>query len=371
MLNNHKIIDADCHVTEPIELWEQYLEPEFQPFVPIINATQDEHPLKNLTIQGQIVYDRISDQLWVEGARLSEIELEKYGDLGTDPESQVKAMQRMGTDVAFLYPTVGLWVLAMDAMSSELSDAYTRAYNNWLHDFCSFDSKKLRGVAAISLHSPETMALELQRIADWGWKTVFLRPNPVHGRLLNDPSYEPFWGECARLGVSVSIHEGSHSQLPTIGSDRFSTRFARHACSHPMELMTAFLALLEGGVLERHSSLKFAFLEAGCGWLPYWMWRLDEEYEQLRWEVAETVKMKPSDYFRRQCYVSIEPSEPYLKNILDFIGSENLLFGSDYPHIDYNPEIVGEMLALEDFLSNATMKKILWENPSNYYSFCK
>ncbi len=251
-------------------------------------------------------------------------------------------------------------------MNPQLAVALTRAYNNWLHDFCKYDKQILKGVGAISLHEPKEMVGELRRIASFGWKAVFIRPNPIKGRILSHPAYEPFWAECERLNIAVAIHEGTHGRLPTTGTDRFDTRFGMHACSHPMEQMMAMLALIEGGVLERYPNLKVGFLEAGCGWLPYWLWRMDEEYENLAWEVKDNVKMKPSEYFRRQCFISIEPSEPYLAQIIDFIGSDNLIFGSDYPHIDSDAYIIDKITSLST-ISPKIIQKILWDNPMRFY----
>jgi predicted TIM-barrel fold metal-dependent hydrolase len=134
-----------------------------------------------------------------------------------------------------------------------------------------------------------------------------------------------------------------------------------------MEQMMALLALIEGGILERHPQLRVGFLESGCGWLPYWLWRLDREYEELRWEVGDRVKMKPSEYFRRQCFIAVEPSEMYLSKLLEELGSDNLLFGSDYPHMDHNPDVVDNMVALEEQLSKPVLQKILWDNPRRFY----
>jgi predicted TIM-barrel fold metal-dependent hydrolase len=226
----------------------------------------------------------------------------------------------------------------------------------------------LKGVGAINLHAPEQMVSELHRIANFGWKSVFLRPNPVKGRLLSDSAYEPFWTACEELNIAVGIHEGTHSRLPTTGADRFNTRFAMHACSHPMEQMMALLALIEGGVLERHPRLRVGFLESGCGWLPYWLWRIDQEYDNLHLEVQNHVKMKPSDYFRRQCFVAIDPSEPYLAQIIKYIGTDNVIFGSDYPHMDHQPDIVKTLLDLETQLSQETVQKILWDNTCRFYN---
>lgn len=381
MLKDYQIIDADGHVIEPIDMWEQYLEPEFKSRAPyreqvleqeisgrrVVQIDVFSNPYKSLKIEGETIYHKISDQIWGEDISQRLREYTKYAIATYDPQSQVKAMKNMGVDISFLYPTVGLWLLAIDTMESQLAGALTRAYNNWLRDFCSYDTQVLKGVGAINLHAPEDMVSELHRIAEFGWKAVFLRPNPVKGRLLSDAAYEPFWSECERLGIAVSIHEGSHSRLPTAGGERFSSRFAMHACSHPMEQMMALLALIEGGVLDRHPKLKVGFLEAGCGWLPYWLWRLDQEYKNLGWEVKDNVKMKPSEYFRRQCFISIEPSESYLHEIINYIGSDNLILGSDYPHMDCDANIIKDAVALEERLPRETVQKILWDNPMRYY----
>jgi uncharacterized protein len=358
MLNGYQIIDADSHVFEPPNMWETYLEPAFKSFA----------PSPDMKINGEEIVHKISAEVRREGAKQITQAHPMSVLNGFDPESHVRAMMQMGVDVSFIYPTYGMWLLAIDTMEPQLAGGFTRAYNNWLRDFCSYAPQKLRGVGAINLHAPDEMVSQLQQVAEFGWKAVFLRPNPIKGRLLSHPAYEPFWTECEALGIAVGIHEATHGRLPTTGGDRFNTRFALHACSHPMEQMMALLALIEGGVLERHPKLRVGFLESGCGWLPYWLWRLDEEYEELAWEVKDNVKMKPSEYFRRQCFMEIEPSEPYLADVIQYIGSDNLLFGSDYPHMDHKPDVVEKAVALEERLSRETVKKILWDNPARFYS---
>jgi predicted TIM-barrel fold metal-dependent hydrolase len=357
MLNGYRILDADSHVYEPNDMWEKYLEPAFKS-----SALSPDY-----RVEGEEIYVKISNKVRSEAAKqVTRNNLRSVLDR-FNPESHVWAMKQMGVDVSFLYPTIGLWLFAIDTMKPQLAGAFTRAYNNWLRDFCSYDSALLKGVGAINLHAPDEMVPELLRIVEFGWKAVYLRPNPIKGRLLSDSAYEPFWTTCEELGIAVGLHEGTHSRLPTTGTDRFNTRFAMHACSHPMEQMMALLALIEGGVLERHPRLKVGILESGCGWLPYWLWRLDEEYENLHWEVNDNVKVKPSDYFRRQCFIAIEPSEPYLAEIIQYIGSDNLIFGSDYPHVDHKPDIVEKAVALQERLPKKTVQKILWDNPVRFY----
>ncbi|MEM9538519.1 MAG: amidohydrolase family protein [Cyanobacteria bacterium P01_E01_bin.42] len=357
MFKGYRIIDADSHVIEPPAMWKDYLDPEFRDFT----------PSSEMRIKGEDIVEKVSREVWQDAnAQMKNAHPNAYLQ-GYNVESHLQEMIVMGVDLAFLYPTYGLWLWAIDSLPPDVAGGFTSAYNRWLRDFCSFDPDRLKGIGAINLHNPETMAAEVRQIAEWGWKGVFLRPNPVKGRLLSDRAYEPFWTECEALGLAVGIHEGSHSRLPTTGSDRFNSRFAMHACSHPMEQMMAMLALIEGGVLERHPGLRIAFLESGCGWLPYWLWRLDEEYENLYWEVKETVKMKPSEYFRRQCFISIEPSEAYLKDIIKYISTDNLIFGSDYPHMDHKPENIMELVAMGEKGDRELVQKILWDNPARFY----
>ena len=359
MLNGYQIIDADSHVYEPADMWEMYLEPAFKHFAP--------SPPPELKIQGEAIFRKLSNTVIAEGAN-QVMQAHPISALRMfTAEAHIGAMMQMGIDISFIYPSYGLWVSAIDSMPPQLVGAFVRAYNNWLQDFCSYDPQILRGVGLINLHAPEEMVPELRRIAEFGWKAVVIRPNIVKGRLLNDPAYEKFWTECEKLEMAVGIHEGSHCRLPTVGVDRFNTRFALHACSHPMEQMMAMLALIEGGVLERHPNLKVGFLESGCGWLPYWLWRLDEEYKKLHWEVKDNVRIKPSEYFQRQCFISIEPSEPYLAEMIQHIGCDNLILGSDYPHMDHNPNIVKEAVALQETLSKVSVQKILWDNSARFY----
>ncbi len=359
MLKGYKIIDADSHVIEPSEMWAKYLEPKFRDFA----------PSPDMKIKGEPITETISKQVEEEGNKqMMQAHPNAYMNR-YNPESHVQAMVQMGVDIAFLYPTYGLWLFAIDNLPAEVIGAFTRAYNTWLHEeFCSYDPDRLKGVGVMNQYDPEEMVKEIHRIAHWGWKAVFLRPNPVKGRILSDKDYEPFWTACEALDIAVGIHEGTHSHLPTTGKDRFNSRFALHACSHPMEQMMALLALIEGGILECHPKLRVGFLESGCGWLSYWLWRLDEEYKNLYWEVQNQVKLMPSEYFRRQCYIAVEPSEPYLSQIVEYIGSDNLIFGSDYPHMDHQAHGVKDLIELEGKLSQEIVKKIVWHNPRHFYS---
>ena len=83
----------------------------------------------------------------------------------------------------------------------------------------------------------------------------------------------------------------------------------RRVYAQPMEQMVALGSFCAGGVLARHPKLRVAFLEANCSWLPWLLWRLDEGWEREGDVWAPDVKRPPSEYFKGQCVVSVEPDE--------------------------------------------------------------
>ncbi|WP_437317632.1 amidohydrolase family protein [Sorangium sp. So ce385] len=382
MRDGFRILDADRHVIEPIEMWSEYLDPEFAAQAPyLVDAGAAETlasrlgrfgakgllpPLPTPMLQGEPVWRKLSERARVELAWASSRRAELMA-AGARPEAQLLAMDRSGIDAALLYPTFTLYLMGIDRLEPRLASALAAAYNAWLRDFCARDPERLWAVGLISPHDPASMVAQLDRIAAYGWKVVMLRPNPIEGRTLGHPDYEPFWAECEERSIAVAIHEGTHARSPSAGADRFETRFALHACSHPMEQMMAMLALIEGGVLERHPGLRVAFLEAGCGWLPYWLWRLDEvEYKHMAGEVAANVVQPPSAYFRRQGVVAFEPEEPYLPDVLRYIGEDHLIFGTDFPHLDHDDRVVDRALALRGRLPPDTVRKMLWDNAARW-----
>lgn len=403
MAERLRIVDADVHVNEPHDLWERYLEPGLRHLAPTYRQreTPKEDPVAETSRRARLYlacqragveFEAVERALERAGPALNQMEIggelllgpamqRVWGQAAADgflhylPEiaaefsaaSYVERLRKMNVERAFLYPSAGLVVLAVDGMEPRLAAALMRAYNSWLHDFCAHEPHLLRGVGALSRHDPEAMVAELERIAGWGWTAVTFRAEPVGGRLLSDPAYEPFWSRCEELGIAVSLHGGPHSRLPTVGSERFRTHFALHACAHPMEQMLALLTLIEGGVLERHPKLRVAFLEGGSGWLPFWLWRLDHEFSHNGWDVKEHVRMKPSDYFRRQCFIVCEPEEPALELVIQTVGEGCVLYGSDYPHLDHPPHMDRDAGLLSERLSPRVAQRILWDNGCRFY----
>lgn len=302
-----------------------------------------------------------------------------------DNRSYLDDMDREGVDIGILFSTAGLGFCWYDDLDPELSAALCRAYNNWLYEYCSIAPDRMFGMALLPLQDPRLAEQELKRAArELGMKGIFWRPTPHFGRLVSDPAYEPVFALAEELGLPIGYHEGSQAPLPVarggdpdgggfrwLGTGRVDTDFLRHAGRHPMEQMAAFLALVSEGVLDRYPSLRFAFLESGCGWLPYWLERLDALYENPVLREGYKGKERPSEYFRRgQCYISSEAEEDMAMALVGRTVSEDcLMWASDYPHRDAIMYFPGTMDGVIEngHLSREFKEKILWHNPARFY----
>src|SRR2546427_2285744 len=231
----------------------------------------------------------------------------KFHAGGWDPQARLRDMDSEGIDLAVLFPSVAFSV--PETSDPALMAALCRAYNDWLADYCRAAPSRLFGVAMLPLADIDASIRELERATEkLGFRGAFVAPTPYAGRPPTPPAYEGFWERAAALGVPVPVHEGLSDGIPALGRDRFENPAMLHVLSHPFEQMAACAGLILTGVLERHPTLRVAFLESGSAWLPYWLDRMDGHLETWG-KLLPAVRMKPSEYFRRQCVISTDPED--------------------------------------------------------------
>lgn len=368
--NGMKVMDSDMHIIEPPDLWERYIDPKYRDRAPK-GWSGHENP-SVLEIEGRVYPKTAGEKTGKHAGAYQEMYgalYERYKhaiDAGYDAPSQLVGMDNEGIDVAVLFPTRGLYALASDDIEPDFAAAIAAAYNNWLADFCSTDTTRLLGAAMVTPHNLGAAVAETRRMAlDHGFRAIFMRPNPVAGRNWSDPYYDPLWREAEELNVAVCFHEGGYVDLPQPGK-RFPNSMMRHTCSHPMAMMLAAVDMIGGGVCERFPKLRIAFLEGNCSWAPFLFWRLDEHQEwRHEWEGQE-LSLRPSEYFKRQCWLSVECDEEPARHTVDALGDGNIVFSTDYPHGDSKyPESVDKFLTLP--LSEQAKRNILWDNCARLY----
>jgi len=392
LINKREIYDADRHIIEPIQMWKDYVDPNIFNEYPItLKFDTNEARTERVSRLGKIA-DRIIPPVymigeqktlfrWDEKIQLACLDGHNNKDqrkLAVSPLTMLKSMDDTSIKFAALLPTFATFLVNHEKIPAHVSLAYADGYNRWLKDYCQFDLTRFKPVGVISRHDPnfedsnlsleQSMVDQLETIISYGWTTITLRPEIMFGRVLGHPDYEKFWKICEIKNISVAIHGGTHAFLPTVGIDRFESNFAMHAVSHPMEVQMAFLSLLDSGVLERYPTLKFSFLEAGASWIPHWLWRLDNIcYPQFKSLTKKNIKMLPSEYFKRQCWVAIEPGEPNLRETVKWIGHKRLLFGSDFPHPDHAHIDISNISSECSELTELELHDILENNPLDFF----
>lgn len=324
------VVDADGHVVEPRSAWAG-LPDEHRPRI-----ERDAHGYEHVVVGDTEILAVPLGTLATPGARFSDPDtftpLEEAQAGGSDPVARLADMDAEGIDQAVLYPSVGLYLWALDDPAAAVATA--RAYNDWLAGYCSAAPGRLFGAAMLPMQDPQAAAAELRRAAgELGCTAAFVRPNPCRGRSLCDRAYDPVWDAAEEADVAVGVHEGSSVIVPTLGADRPFNPLVLHATSHAMEEMLAYAQLAAFGVLDRHPALKVVWLESGGGWVPYWMERLDEQAETFG-GFCPGMSLRPSEYFARQCWISFEVDERTLPVLAPLIGAERCVWGSDYPHHD-------------------------------------
>ena len=339
---NYNVVDADGHICEPPNLWEQYMDPKFREGCPKLVTFEDGAEI--FRIEGDVAIDlgrgkkRVSfGGVGAIGAREGKVSPSipylqgRKG--GFDPHARIPDMDAEGIDAAFLYPSLGLFLGAVK--DPEFAAATCRAYNRWLADYCKPYPERLFGAAMLPMQSVEGAVQELRyAMNELDFRAGFIRPNPYNGRVLHDPDYEPLWTEAQDLGFSIGIHGGAESGQQTLAMDRFQQGGAvRHCVAHTFEMMAAATSLIMCGVCDRFPRLKVAFLESGGGWMAGWLDRMDRHFDDVGMNDTG-LSTRPSEIFRRQCFISFEPVERSLALLADYLGSDNILWATDYPHLD-------------------------------------
>lgn len=368
MRKGFRVIDSDMHVMEPPDLWDRYIAPEYRHYAPRGITSENVRDLR-LAFTG----DRIADGVSFNNQRGRNFERNQrlYADharRGWTSECQLEAMENEGLDVAVLYPSRGLHALDDPRREPRFAAAIARAYNDWLYDFCQSDTTRLIGAAMISVFEIEDAIREAERaVQELGFRAVFLRANVVNGKNWHDSYYEPLWDALEDLNLPVGFHEAVSGGVHRSGEHFMPNTGLRRVYGQPFEQMLAIASFTCAGILERHPRLKVAFLEANCSWAPWLIWRMDEMYELEGDNSMPDLTMPPSEYFRRQCYLAVEPDERPSRHTIEEFGAEHLVFSTDYPHGDSRyPEAVDGFLELP--FDDDVKRRILWDNCAEFYA---
>lgn len=344
-----KLFSSDCHVVEPMDLWNDRLPKALRARAP--RREPREGGGWNIVVH---VGGRDVRAMTFEAENFEHDNDQPGPGSGYEPEERMKDLKADGLCGEVLYPTMGNFGWSMP--EADIGAAYARVYNDWLAETFGARPDFFVCPGMVPVHDLDLAVAEVERIAGLGLHGAMLPLTAPEGRPYHLPEYEPLWDalDAHALVVSAHIVTGTPAHVLAAGS---SHREGAPPISLLGEIRGAAPAqvmlhdLVVGGVLQRHPNLHFVMVESGIAWLAWLMESMDAIHDRppmRRARRAAGLELRPSEYLRRQCHATFMDDLVGVRN-REITGVEPLLWGADYPHPEgtYPNSIarVGELFA--------------------------
>lgn len=367
-------VDADGHILEPKNLWETYLEPKYRERA--LRFILDDNNLE------QLVYDNKPSKMAAKGmpstlgamgctdlAKLQfdpEQTYERNSPYGsTDPKQRLELLDAEGIEQALIYTTVGL-LWEAEVKDPELSQAYTRAYNRWVTEWCSGGEGRLFPTAHLSLTDPAGAATEITRAVGEGAVGGYVAPFTHDAKPFGHPDHDILFATCQDLDVPLALHPTFEPQW-TKGERMGTWENVKNLKLLPMVMASdgvrqQFTTLFDYGVFDKFPKLRIVVLESGAGWLGYWLDRLDAVFKHTPLAKRVPLENPPSWYFENRCWISCDPDERTVPHLAERFGADRFMWASDFPHVDHTPEYVRDLEELAGMFPDETRQAFLGDN---------
>ncbi len=284
----------------------------------------------------------------------------------TDPELRLKDQERDGVQAEVLYGILGATRRLNDA---EAAIELTRIYNEWLADFCDTHPDRYAGLACIPNAPVEAAVEEMRRVIKRGGVRGLEIANSYDIVPLWDPQWNPVWEVANEAALPVHFHTVGERRpdFEKLPPQLALVERAVHISGFQMYMATTLMSLIFAGVLERYRNIKIVIGESGIGWIPYVLDRMDAEWEDQFKDLSLT--MQPSEYWRRQCRATYQTDRVGIR-LLDDLGHDTIMWGSDFPHPDGVWPDSSEFIERElGHLPAEVRHKIVCENAGKLYGF--
>jgi predicted TIM-barrel fold metal-dependent hydrolase len=352
-----RIIDVDTHIIEPYDLWTSRLGKKWDllPHVEKVTRLPD-------NLVG--VMTKVNDDVWVMGDETAEesptlpvgvfgmagwsealpdhpASMEQIDPAGYDPDARLKIMDDYGIYAQLLYPNVGGFgaggFLALE--NDELKADCVRAYNDFMHDWCSTDPKRLIALAATPFWDLDFAVEEAERCFKMGHKGIVFtwQPEGFGQPHLADPYWNPLWKLCTDYDLPINFHVGSGVVTAPVGDYKpngFAVNFAKSNVKASLSLAPAIMEIIGSRITQEFPTIKFVSVESGVGWMPFvienltWLWGTSGVYKE-RPDLQGTT---PLEVFQKHIYGTFWFEDKGVKAAIDYLGPDNLMFETDFPH---------------------------------------
>lgn len=366
------MLSSDSHVVEPPDVFTSRTAAKYADVVPRVERI-DESDWWIVGGEKTFSYSGPSSAGWrfEDGDVDSLVRELKFEDArvgGWIPEMHLKENEADGIWGSVLYPGIAMMVYPF-VQDSDAANASFHAYNDWIAEFASAAPTRLKGVAMLNLDDVPAAVTELQRCHEMGLVGAAIPQSPREGHRYDSMEYEALWEAADQLQMPLSLHTATYRSPDELGS--IVTRAG--VSSIARFIQDCIARMIFGGVFERHPTLRVVSVENELGWAPHFIERMDYSYLERRHYDEEQMKfadgMVPSDFFHRNIAMSFQEDAIGIE-LRRYIGVDNLLWGSDYPHMESTFPKSREILdKVFDGVPEEDREKITCSNTARYYNF--
>ncbi len=284
----------------------------------------------------------------------------------TEPGLRLLDQDRDGVQGEVLYGILGASMRLHDAPAAR---EMLRIYNRWLEGFCATHPERFAGIACLPNDDIAAAVKEIEYLGEKSIvKGVEIPCTPAMAALY-EPLWHPLWQAAQAADLPVHLHTVGGKAIDLAGLPKLQARqaFAVHLTGFQIAMARFLMEAIYGGIFEIAPKMKLVFGESGIGWIPYILEHMDLEWADQFKDL--TLTMKPSEYWHRNCYATYQ-SDPVGVKLLDELGEDNIMWGSDFPHPDGVWPDSRAFIAREvGHLPEAVREKIICKNAAKLYRF--
>ena len=335
-----RLISSDSHVVEPPHLWEERIEPRFRGKAPRVveRDTGDQWYVEQGTSAGHIGVNLQAGRRFENPDTLTFDAKYSTAPRGAyDPIARLIDQDRDGVSAEVLYPSLAFSFYSV-VEDHALLLAIFRSYNDWLAEFVRSAPGRLKGIAVVPVDDVAAAVGELKRCASMGLLGAMIPVVPADPQY-DDSSYDLLWAVAQDLGVPLTFHIATSRKRHPLQNlatlSRPEVDGAVGLTNRDVPLRNSLGAMIFGGVFERFPLLKIVCAEYEIAWAPYFVREMDRVYRETAYGkvIRGTLKMLPSEAFARNVFISFQEDEMGLSSY-GAVGTDNLMWGSDYPHAE-------------------------------------
>jgi uncharacterized protein len=376
-----RIIDCDTHVSEPIDLWTSRIGRKWGDKAPRTVRDEQDREFWMIGDKRLVGSGQLATAGWPATAPAYPPSLDKADPASWEPNHRLQRMDEYGLYAQVLYPNILAFYMPVffKEVDLELTLDCVRAYNDFLVDFCSTDTKRLIPLMMLPFWDVDLSIEEMKRCERNGHRGIVFanRFDRIGLPELWNEHWTPIFDMAQHLEMSINFHVGFGALSTEDMDGRASITGAEHSRVTPIQMIANAQAVADittMGICHRFPRLKFVSVESGVGWIPYMLESLDWHWLNYGGNREHPDMMLPSEYFQRQIYGSFWFEQRTLPSIVEFVA-DNVMFESDFPHptsLSPGPastsDAPAEMLARSlRGVSAETAHKIIYANAAKLY----